>query len=193
MEVYLSQQPESLRVRRTRKLLRDALIELIEEHGFDSLTVGEVTSRAMVSRAAFYRNYQDKYDLVEQIFFEAMNELNKAVTSPEYHTPENFARFFDHILEYERMYRALLGRKGSPWFVLKMRSALIDVIKSWQAPGTIHIFPPDDDMVPDIVAAMLIEAVVWWLENGKPYSSQEMTNRCLMLVSAVFAETRNWK
>lgn len=189
----MSQQPENLRVRRTRKLLRDALIELIEEHGFDSLTVGEITGRAMVSRAAFYRNYQDKYDLVEQIFFEAISELNKAVTSPEFHTPENFARFFDHILEYERMYRALLGRKGSPWFVQKMRSTLIDVIKSWQPPDNRNFYPRSDDMVPHIIAAMLIEAVTWWLENEKPYSSQEMTNRCLRLVSAVFNETEMWE
>lgn len=189
----MSQQPENLRVRRTRKLLRDALIELIEEHGFDTLTVGEITERAMVSRAAFYRNYQDKYDLVEQIFFEAISELNKAVTSPENHTPENFARFFDHILEYERMYRALLGRKGSPWFVLKMRSTLIDVIKSWQPLENRNFYPRSDDMVPHITAAMLIEAVTWWLENGKPYNSQEMTNRCLLLVSAVFNETGKWK
>jgi AcrR family transcriptional regulator len=33
----------------------------------------------MVSRAAFYRNYQDKYDLVEQIFEEAMGTLQRAV------------------------------------------------------------------------------------------------------------------
>src|SRR5256885_5402547 len=49
--------------------------ELIEERGFEALTIGELTSRAMVSRAAFYRNYQDKYDLVEQIFEEAMSAL----------------------------------------------------------------------------------------------------------------------
>jgi AcrR family transcriptional regulator len=47
-------------VRRTQKLLREAFIELIEERGFEALTIGELTSREMVSRAAFYRNYQDK-------------------------------------------------------------------------------------------------------------------------------------
>ncbi len=62
-----------------QKLLREALIELIEERGFEALTIGELTSRAMVSRAAFYRHYQDKYDLVEQIFEEAMSALLKAV------------------------------------------------------------------------------------------------------------------
>jgi AcrR family transcriptional regulator len=63
----MTQQVKNLRLRRTQKLLREALISLIEEKGFDALTVGEITERAMVSRAAFYRNYQDKYSLVEQI------------------------------------------------------------------------------------------------------------------------------
>ncbi len=69
----MTQQGKNLRLRRTQTLLREALIALIEERGFEALTIGELTSRAMVSRAAFYRNYQDKYDLVEQIFEEAMS------------------------------------------------------------------------------------------------------------------------
>jgi AcrR family transcriptional regulator len=53
-------------VRRTRRLLREALVELIEEQGFEKTTVSQITERAMVSRAAFYRAYRDKYQLAEQ-------------------------------------------------------------------------------------------------------------------------------
>src|SRR5215469_3186597 len=119
----MTQQVKNLRLRRTQKLLREALIELIEERDFDSLTVGEITKRAMVSRAAFYRNYQDKYDLVEQIFEEAMSSLLNAVGElAQEHPADIWVKFFEHIAEYERLYRALLGRKGSPWFVRKMRA-----------------------------------------------------------------------
>jgi len=114
----MTQPVSNLRVRRTQKLLREALIELIEERGFEALTIGELTERAMVSRAAFYRNYQDKYDLVEQIFEEAMSALLGAVGDlGQEHPAEIWVTFFEHIAEYERLYRALLGRKGSPWFV----------------------------------------------------------------------------
>src|SRR5258708_1680181 len=111
----MTQPVSNLRLRRTQKLLREALIELIEERGFEALTIGELTERAMVSRAAFYRNYQDKYDLVEQIFEEAMSALLGAVGDlGREHPPEIWVKFFEHIAEYERLYRALLGRKGSP-------------------------------------------------------------------------------
>ena len=51
----MTQKAGNVRVRRMQKLLREALIELIEERGFEALTIGELTERAMVSRAAFYR------------------------------------------------------------------------------------------------------------------------------------------
>ena len=188
---------KNLRLRRTQKLLREALIELIEERSFDVLTVGEITERAMVSRAAFYRNYQDKYDLVEQIFAEAMNALFDAVSERgTEHPPQVWVRFFEHIAEYERLYRALLGRKGSPWFVRKMRASLLDLLKQqlpvWQAAAGHPLYSASDEFIPNLVVTMLVEAVTWWLENGKPYSPQEVARRCAVLGSVIFKETSAW-
>lgn len=195
----MSQPVKNLRLRRTQKLLREALVELIEERNFDSLTVGEIAERALVSRAAFYRNYQDKYDLVEQIFAEAMQALFDAVSQPgAEHPPQIWVRFFEHIAAYERLYRALLGRKGSPWFVLKMRARMIDLVKGFQRlslgqpaahPST---YLDSDEFIVNLVATMLVEAVTWWLEQGRPYSAEEMTRRCALLVTAIFKETNAW-
>jgi len=126
----MTQNVDNLRVKRTKILLREALIALIEEQGFDALTVGELTKRAMVSRAAFYRNYQDKYDLVEQIFEEAMSTLFEAIGElGQEHPADVWVRSFEQIAQYDRLYRALLGKKGSPWFVRKMRARLAELIK----------------------------------------------------------------
>ena len=197
----MTQPANNLRVRRTQKLLRDSLIELIEERGFDSLTVGEIAERAMVSRAAFYRNYKDKYDLVEQIFAEAMQALFNAVSETETaHSPQIWVKFFEHIAQYERLYRALLGRKGSPWFVIKMRASLIDLIKEfgrlsphWQPAAAPPIYPTSDEFIPDLIATMLVEIITWWLEQGRPYPPEEIARRSVMLAGAIFKETSTWQ
>jgi AcrR family transcriptional regulator len=192
----MTQPVTNLRVRRTQKLLREALIELIEERGFESLTIGEIAERAMVSRAAFYRNYQDKYDLVEQIFAEAMQALLSAVAKPETaHSPELWVRFFEHIAEYDRLYRALLGRKGSPWFALKMRASLIDLLKEFERFSLAGrpVYPAGYEFIPDLLAAMLMESITWWLEHGMPHPPQEMANRCMLLAGAIFKETSTWQ
>lgn len=99
-------------MKRTKILQREALIALIEEQGFDALTVGALTERAMVSRAAFYRNYQDKYDLVEQIFEEAMSTLFESIGElGQDHPADVWVRFFEHIAQYDRIYRALLKKR----------------------------------------------------------------------------------
>jgi AcrR family transcriptional regulator len=196
----MTQQVSNLRVRRTKFLLREALIALIEERGFEALTIGELTERAMVSRAAFYRNYQDKYDLVEQIFEEAMSALLSAVGElGQEHPAEAWVKFFEHIAQYERFYRALLGRKGSPWFARKMRASLAGLVKKRgslphgtnSSTRSAHTF--SDEFVPNLVSAMFVEAIIWWLEQERPYSSKEMATRTALLASAVFKEANTWQ
>ena len=195
----MTQSVSNLRVRRTQKLLREALIELIEERGFEALTVGELTARALVSRAAFYRNYQDKYDLVEQIFEEAMSALLGAIGKlGQEHPAESWVTFFEHIAQYDRLYRALLGSKGSPWFVRRMRAALRDLVNERgrlphgpEANSRLaHTFA--DEFVPDLVSAMFVEAITWWLVQGRPYTPREIATRVALLASALFKEASTW-
>ena len=196
----MSQPANNVRLKRTHKLLREALVELIEERGFDALTIGELTERAMVSRAAFYRNYHDKYDLVERIFAEAMSALLASVSDlGEEHPPEIWVAFFEHIAEYERLYRALLGKKGSPWFVWKMRAALAGLLNErGQRPHgpigdaqPLHTF--SDAFVPDMVSALFVETITWWLEHGRPYTSREIATRSARLAAALFKEASAWQ
>lgn len=190
---------DNLRVKRTKLLLREALITLIEDRGFEALTVGELTERAMVSRAAFYRQYQDKYALVEQIFEEAMSALFTAVGDlGRDHSAEVWVTFFEHIAHYDRLYRALLGPKGSPWFVRKMRAALAALIRERghvpHGPPTpdhaMHAF--SDNFVPDVVSAMFVEAITWWLEQGRPYTPKDIATRTALLAAALFHEASTW-
>lgn len=200
----MSQVNENLRVRRTRKLLRDALVQLIEERGFERLTVGEITGRAMVSRAAFYRNYRDKFHLVEQIFDDAMAALLGTVAEDEGATRpamERWVAFFEHIDTYHRFYGALLGKKGSPWFVAKMRASLTAMVKEHlQVPGA---FPQrvgadsacggSPESLPAIVlGAMFLQSITWWLENDRPFPPREIAARSAQLAGAVFTVANGW-
>jgi AcrR family transcriptional regulator len=196
----MTRQVSNLRVRRTQKLLREALVELIEERGFEGLTVGEITEHAMVSRAAFYRNYQDKYDLVKQIFEEAMSALLNAVGElGREHPADIWVTFFEHIAAYKRLYRALLGRQGSPWFARMMRASLADLVtERGRLPHgpdatsrTVHTF--SDEFVPNLVSTLFVEAITWWLEQGRPYTPKEIATRSAQLASALFKEASTWQ
>ncbi|MGO4273296.1 TetR/AcrR family transcriptional regulator, partial [Paenibacillus sp. TAF58] len=61
---------------RTKQLLRQALMALIEEKGTDGLTVTDITTRAGVNRGTFYLHYRDAQDMLEQIKTEILNTLS---------------------------------------------------------------------------------------------------------------------
>lgn len=55
------------RVKRTRKLLQEALRELLFERSFAAISVGDITDRATVNRATFYAHYGDKHELLTSL------------------------------------------------------------------------------------------------------------------------------
>jgi AcrR family transcriptional regulator len=55
------------RIRRTRQLLQDALRRLLEQTGFDNITVQDITEAATLNRATFYAHYPDKFALLEEL------------------------------------------------------------------------------------------------------------------------------
>lgn len=61
-----TERSQDLRVRRTRQLLEQAFMALMAERSFQSISVQDITSRAMVNRSTFYDHFVDKYALLEQ-------------------------------------------------------------------------------------------------------------------------------
>jgi AcrR family transcriptional regulator len=65
----LQEQCEKLdpRIRRTRKLLQDALRGLLAEKEFDKISVQDITEAATLNRATFYAHYADKFALLGEL------------------------------------------------------------------------------------------------------------------------------
>lgn len=179
-----------LRIRRTHHFLQEAMIELITEKGFDAITVGDITERAMINRATFYRHYQDKYDLVAKIFEEAANRLVEHMkplrkdsdpVEKEENLLEIWHQFFEHVAEHARLYRAMLGKNGSPWFAARMREHTIKLMlererQQEQQGGPRHQL---DAAMPEELPVMqlshvLIGTIVWWLESEESYTPRQM-------------------
>jgi len=62
------------RGQKTRKLLQDALIELVAEKGYESVTIQEILDKANVGRSTFYAHFQDKDQLLHSIL-DRLDEL----------------------------------------------------------------------------------------------------------------------
>ncbi|QGH35948.1 TetR family transcriptional regulator [Gracilibacillus salitolerans] len=63
MNTYVN--PNDPRVKRTRKFLQHAFLELLDEKDFQAITIQDITERAEVNRSTFYHHFQDKYELLD--------------------------------------------------------------------------------------------------------------------------------
>lgn len=68
----MSESKTDLRVKRTRKLIMDAFIELSGKKEFKDITIKDITNEAMINRATFYYHFEDIYDLLERVLSEVL-------------------------------------------------------------------------------------------------------------------------
>ena len=104
------------RVRRTRDVLGDALVELIREKSFDEITVQEVLDRAGVGRTTFYTHFRDKQDLflsdVEDFLEGMATLLTRRGADPRRIAPVQ--ELFAHLADVREFYTGLVasGKAG---------------------------------------------------------------------------------
>lgn len=188
-----SEDIEDLRVRRTRKLLRQAFIELTVEKGFSILTVRDITERAMVNRSTFYRHYLDKYDLLEQYMNEIYDLTNgptdfaEKPESPSYEASPGPLNLFKHIQQETSFYRVMLGPKGDPHFVQRFRQ---NTEKRFRALFAQALMEPEPDALPidlrlSCIAYAGIGAAVWWLEQEPPCPPEQLASWLVQLSHAM--------
>jgi len=89
------------RVKRTRNLILRAFEQLLAEKGFESISVQDVTDKAEINRATFYKHFVDKYALlnfsVHQMF---RMELEKRTLDACHYTPENLKTLLLVVVEF---------------------------------------------------------------------------------------------
>lgn len=92
---------EDRRIKRTKRFLSMALVELLAEKPVNEITVKELTERSDVNRATFYRHYRDIYDMLRQMEQELFGEFTAALEQEP--PPENEAaleRLYCRILRF---------------------------------------------------------------------------------------------
>ena len=116
------------RVLRTQRLLREALIRLIHERGWDQITVQDVCERADVGRSTFYVHFADKEELLVTGFGDLRKQLRERATGQR-GKPLGFTlALFQHAREYQPIYRALLGRRTAQVVHRAFLDVLIDLL-----------------------------------------------------------------
>src|SRR5215471_1814410 len=142
MSRKMSQEQVDLRVRRTHKLLWEALMAELSQRPFEEITVKEICERAMVHRTTFYKHYEDKYALLEQGIRQMYDALVAEVHVPPSafsveHPPPYFIRLFEHVAAHQQFYKLMLCGEGIGGFQKLVKNYIVE-----QASAKMHKLAP---------------------------------------------------
>jgi AcrR family transcriptional regulator len=179
----MSAEPTDRRVRRTQDLLRRALLALIQEKGYDRITVQDILDRADIGRSTFYGHYRDKDDLLRAGFEDIRAEFAAERDAAEKGTRSNVEflepvhAVFDHVGRH-RQFWGPLSRKGGADLVTRiLRESVSDLAREHlrsQFPDA-TADPTRREAAIQFVTGACMGLLIWWLENDAvPYTAEEI-------------------
>lgn len=166
------------RVQRTERALSDALFSLIQAKRYDRVTVQDIVEHADVGRSTFYSHFATKDDLLLARLNQLTADLDHHMTDaadPDGPVLPSFG-LFQHVLEREPMFGALIGSSGIEVVMREVRRMLHDralaTIRAREQRGFTH--PTPAHLRAAFLAGSLMAFVQWWLDKGMKESVAEM-------------------
>jgi AcrR family transcriptional regulator len=177
------------RVQRTRKLLRESMMALILEEGYDAISIQDITDKANLGRATFYLHFKDKDDLLLDLMDQFISEFLENVpqfSQDQWRLEDTKAitKLFDFAAEHYDLYRIMMISSGGITASRQLHQTIAENIKTCiQAEVTDLEAEPvvPAHFIANFFAGSLLTTIYWWLDQELPYSVEEMADMFLKI------------
>lgn len=170
------------RIRRTHKALGGALLELINERSFDQITIREITARAGVGYASFFRHYSSKDALLGVLADGEIRGLIERTLPALLATDTRTAALAlcRYVVEHAGIWSALLtgGAASMVRQEFLRQASEVDASAFSPLPGL-----PSDLAIIHAVSST-VEILSWWLPRRHDYGAEqvaEILERLIMI------------
>lgn len=162
------------RFKRTNRLLQEALVALTLEKGYDEVSIRELTERADVGYATFFRHFEDKDALLEEVLHSMKDEMagllapGGLISDPE----QGCITLFQFVQRNYELVKVLLNTTNAMALLKPVQALAMQEVMAQLPSG------PDEAFPADIRAAFLLSSLImmirWWVENEQRYSAEQM-------------------
>ena len=179
--------PEKLdpRVRRTRLLLEQAFMSLLEEKGFQAVTVQDITERAGVNRATFYAHFTDKYALLDHCVQQGFaQEVDKRMLNACHLTLENLRSLIVAVCEYTRLINSHCKPAQAQFESLvetQVKAVLHELLLKWLEQVTLAVSP---ETAATAASWAIYGLALQWSHAKQPKPVEAFADEVLPLVAA---------
>lgn len=185
-------------MQRTQQLLRGALLSLIQEKDFETLSVQDIIDRANVGRATFYAHFDNKEDLLVSGFDNlraSLKERQREALARRSGLDERVLGFsyemFAHANEHRNVFLAMAGKRSHALVQQLLYKILLDLVRDdlkatvWRdRPNSVPV-----EALAQFITGALFGLLMWWL-NGKMRLSVEEVNTLFRQLAIPVLKTR---
>lgn len=175
---------EDRRTRKTEDLLLEALVSLVVEKDYGSITVKDILGRANVGRTTFYAHFTDKDDLLVRAV-RRMQEVLEARLVPQGDQGDPAERLvafglptFEHLFTNRHIYKALRSSGARSIITEYVPVMFGNLIREKPGPksrkakkGGVDI---PNDLLVHFVVSTFTSLVSWWLDSPDPLPPKEI-------------------
>jgi AcrR family transcriptional regulator len=176
INLIMDKKPPDRRQQRTRKLLYQAFVALVLEHGYDKLRIRDLTDHANLGYSTFYLHYDDKRELLEAYLAEEFRSIGRSRTRRD-ETQANEQQLglatFRYIEENRDFYRHLLRSQAAAAVIRQLRRTIAASVQQ-----DLQVITRDNpsalplDLLAHYVAGSVVGLIDWWVENDFRYSAE---------------------
>ena len=174
----MTERKDDRRSRRSQRLIVDALLVLMLEKRFDRITVQEILDRADVGRTTFYAQFRNKEDVLELVLERVFDQLHDQQLASRGEPADQLLasrELFRHVQETHSLYPALVrGLAPDPHYQAVQRSLRDAVTRQLALADNSRDLAVPPELIAEYLAGAFLTLVHWWLDNGLPYTPEQM-------------------
>jgi AcrR family transcriptional regulator len=173
------------RVKRTRQLLQHAFLELLQEKGFETLNIQDITARATVNRGTFYAHFPDKFALLDAVIREQFHQaVERHLPSASRLGRPTLRLLIQTVFEYfsEIYHRCPPSETMKPFLEQAVQEELTRLLLAWLKQERVSKRVPVETMAV-MVSWAIIGVVVQWMEGTKTISAEQMVDQALIVIT----------
>lgn len=167
------------RVQYTKRVLQEAVLELLKTKSIDALSIKEICELADVNRGTFYLHYTQPHDVLKEIEHNFIEE-NMATFMNYWEKQRDMStmvKIFACILQNKGVCSVLMGENGDPHFLHSLenlcRDAVVDEWKKefpqYERNSLVFLF--------DFVFTGSMRLILKWINDDQGISAEEFTQR----------------
>ncbi|MBU5353322.1 TetR/AcrR family transcriptional regulator [Paenibacillus barcinonensis] len=176
------------RIRKSKAALKEALLQLMQKNTFKEISISDIVQQADLNRGTFYRHYQYKEDLFNEILHDVTQDLVTSFRKPyegmkEFQVglmPSSAIAIFEHVHQHAQFYTLVVQSEASSSF----QRMICDVLRDLSLQDLNHIFPPHIN--PELLASYQSHAIfgmiMEWIRQDFKHSPAYMAEELFKII-----------